>query len=81
MLTQKNIACVPVRIYIYMRIYFIFALPLLFLIFSPRPVNVLNVSLPKKFVSFVFFFIFHSNFFSVIHDGRMYANVIIKFSA
>ena len=51
MLTQKNIPCVPVRIYIY----FIFALPLSFLIFSPRPVNVLNVSLPKKFVSFVFF--------------------------
>ena len=48
-LTKKNVACVPVRI-----IYFIFALPLAFLSFSPQAINVLNFFHPKKFISFGF---------------------------
>ena len=32
-------------------------------------------------IRFLWFFIFRSDFFSVIHDGRTYADVIIKFSA
>ena len=35
----------------------------------------------SKEIRLLWFFIFCANLFSVIHDGRTYADVIIKFSA
>ena len=37
--------------------------------------------LTAAYECFALVFIFRFNFFSVIHDGRTYADVIIKFSA
>ena len=60
-------------------LYFIFALPLAFLIFSPAAYKCFEFFSSKE-IRLLWFFIFRFNFFSVIHDGRTYADVI-KFSA